>query len=103
MPLRVGLLAYPMFVVITQLSRPSAVPAFEKAEAFTPETSRRPSSLNVPMKAMRRGQKKKLLVPVGDGRYYLDRAALKRADRRSMFILVLALLGFLPLAWLMLQ
>ncbi len=103
MPLRVGLLAYPIFVLVTQLSKPTAVPAFEKAEAFSPESSRRPSSLNVPMKAMRRGLKKKLLVPVGDGRFYLDRAALRRADRRNVIVMGVALLAFIPLAWLMLQ
>lgn len=103
MPFRVGLMAYPVFVLVTQLSKPSAVPAFEKAEAFSPETSRRPSSLNVPLKAMRRALKKNLLVPVGDGRYYLDRAVLRRADRRNLLIMGVALLAFLPLAWLMLQ
>lgn len=103
MPARIGLLAYPVFVLVTQLSKPSAVPAFEKAEAFTPETSRRPTSLNVPMKAMRRALKKKLLVPVGDGRFYLDRQALRRADRRNMIVMGVSLLAFLPLAWLMLH
>ncbi|MCL4222397.1 MAG: hypothetical protein KJZ65_13620 [Phycisphaerales bacterium] len=103
MPARVGLLAYPVFVLVTQLSKPSAVPAFEKAGAFSPETSRRPSSLNVPMKAMRRALRRNLLVPVGDGRFYLDRHALRRADRRNMIIMAIGLLAFLPLAWLMLQ
>lgn len=103
MPFRVGLLAYPAFVIVAQLGKPSAVPEFEKAGAFSSETSRRPSSLNVSMKAMRRASKKGLLVPVGDGRYYLDRNALRRADRRMLFMLVGGFVAFIPLAWVLLH
>lgn len=101
MPFRIGVIAYPAFIVALQLGKPSATGAFERAGAFSPETSRRPQSLEVPMKALRRATKKKLLVPVGDGRYYLDRAALKRADRKTMIIMLATLVSFAPLVWLM--
>ncbi|GAB4383008.1 MAG: hypothetical protein Kow0022_01770 [Phycisphaerales bacterium] len=103
MPFRVGLLAYPAFVLMAQFGKASAVPEFEKAEAFSPESSRRPSSLNVSMKAVRKATKKKLLVPVGDGRYYVDREALRRSDRRMAICLIGGFIAFLPLAWVLLH
>jgi hypothetical protein len=100
MPLRIGLLAYPLMIFAVQMGRPSATAAFERAGATTPETSRRPSSLEVPMRATRRALRKKLLVPVGDGRYYLDERAVRRADRRTMILMVIATASFIPVLWL---
>lgn len=100
MPLRIGLVAYPAFLIALQLARPSAVGAFEKARSYTPETSRRPASLQVPLKAVRRAVRKGLLVPVGDGRYYLNQSAVRRRDRRTMAIFAASLVVVALLVWL---
>lgn len=101
MPMRLGVLAYPAFLIAIQLTKPSAVPAFEKAQAYSIETSRRPESLEIPRKAVRKAVEKKLLVPVGDGRYYLDQATVRKADQRSLMLMAAATVAFLPLLWLM--
>jgi hypothetical protein len=84
------------------MSRPSVIGEFDKVEAYTPETSRKPSSLGLTHKATKRAIAKKLLVSVGDGRFYLDRAAVKRSDLRSTTIMIVAFVASLPLLWLML-
>jgi hypothetical protein len=101
MSFRIGVFAYPAFILVIQMARPNAVHAFEKAGAFSLATSRKPQSLEVPRRALVRAVKKKLLLPTGDGRYYLDRHALKRSDRRTLWIMALGLLAFLPLVWVM--
>ena len=101
MPMRLAALAYPAFAAALFLSRPNAIAAFEKADAYTPETSRRPKSLNVPLKLVKKAVKKGQLIPVGDGRFYVDRNAVRKADRNKIVIAVLVLLSFLPLLWLM--
>jgi hypothetical protein len=102
MPMRIGLLAYPAFFIVLQIAKPSAVPAFEAVNAYTPETSRRPQSLEVKQKALRKAVKKKLLVPVGDGRYYLDRAAVKRRDRANLVLMGIVALTAIPVAFMVL-
>jgi len=83
------------------MSRPNAVASFEKANAYSPQTSRRPESLKVRRKLVKKAVDKGLLVAVGDGRYYLDRDAMKRADRKKMIMIALVVLTFLPLLWMM--
>lgn len=100
MPFRAAALAYPAFVAALYLSRPNAVAEFEKAGAYSPETSRRPQSLKVRRKLVKKAVNKKLLVAVGDGRYYVDKAAVRRSDRKKLILFVLTLLSFLPLLWL---
>lgn len=99
--MRIGLLAYPLLAMAVQLGKPSAVGAFERAGAISPETSRKPSSLEVPAKAVRRAVKKGLLVGVGDGRYYLDRSAVRRSDLRGLATMGFVALSFVPLVWLL--
>jgi len=101
MPFRLGILAYPAFFLVTQLARSSAVAAFEKAGAYDEATSRRAASLHVSRKAIARAMRKRLLVATRDGRYYLDRQAVRRSDRRTMLWLALGLVSFIPLVWLM--
>jgi hypothetical protein len=101
MPFRAAALAYPAAILFIQMSRSTAVPAYEKALAYDVDSSRRPSGLEVSAKSVRRAVRKRLLVPVGDGRFYLDRAAVRRSDRRSTLILVLATGAFIPLLWLL--
>jgi|GEM_PF-2753713 len=101
MPLRLAALAYPAFAAALYLSRPNAVAAYEKAGAYSRETSRRPESLEVRRKVLKKAVDKGLLIPVGDGRYYLDRDAVRQADRRKIYFWVFVLLSFLPLLWLL--
>jgi len=84
MPFRIGVVAYPLFLVALMASRTSAVSEFEKAGAFDEFTARRPESLNVRRRLVVKALEKKLLIAVGDGRYYVDRAAVKRRDRNFM-------------------
>jgi len=88
MPARVGigLLAYPLFLFGLFASRSSAVGEFERAGAIDASTSRRPESLSVPRSKVKKDLAKGLLVAVGDGRYYVDRAAVKRRDRKMVLI-----------------
>ncbi|MCA9278590.1 MAG: hypothetical protein H6815_08020 [Phycisphaeraceae bacterium] len=101
MPMKIGLFAYPAMVFMAYLSRPNAVHAFESAGAFSPETSRKPESLNVPMKALRRAVRKRLLVQATNGRYYIDRRMLRRSERQAFVLFAVALLAAVPLFWLM--
>jgi hypothetical protein len=97
MPFRLGVLAYPLFITVIYAARPNAVAAFEKADAYSPETSRRPASIAVPQKTVTKAVRKGLLVATGDGRYYVDRDAVKRRDRR---LLAMAAIGGLVLTGL---
>ena len=101
MPLRIATLAYPLMIAAVQFGKPSATAAFEDAGAVSAETSRKADSLRVPRKALARAVKKGLVVPVGDGRYYIDRAAVKRSDRRTLIITALGLLSAVPLIWIL--
>lgn len=101
MPLRIGVLLYPAALVAIQLARPNAVVEFEKAEAFSPDSGRKPGGLGVPMKAVSRAVRRGMLVATGDGRYYIDRAALKRSDRITAALMTGATLGFLAALWFM--
>lgn len=103
MPLRAGVLLYPAFLVAIHLSRPNAVAEFEKAQAFTPESARKPEGLRVPKKAVTRAVKRRMLVPLGDGRYYIDRDSLRRSDRKSAALMAGATAAFLIMLWLMLR
>jgi hypothetical protein len=101
MPFRAAALAYPAFVAALYFSRPNAVASFRKVNACSPEKSRRPKSLEVPMKLVKKAVKKGYLIPVGDGRFYLDQNAVRKSTRKKMILFVLTLLSFLPLLWLM--
>ncbi|MCA9312045.1 MAG: hypothetical protein KDA21_12610 [Phycisphaerales bacterium] len=102
MPFRVGVLAYPLFLMVIGASRADAVGPYERAEAYTPERSRRPESLNVPYKAIRRALKRGLLVAAGPGRYYLDRKAVARRDRNRLLLwgsVILSTIAMVVLLW----
>ncbi|MCA9293818.1 MAG: hypothetical protein KDA20_08390 [Phycisphaerales bacterium] len=102
MPMRIGLIAYPAFIMMMQVAKPSAVPAFEKARAFDADSARRPQSLEVRQKAVRKAVNKGLLVAAGNGRYYLDRAKVKKSDRTHLAIMGLVLLTAIPAAYFLL-
>ena len=82
----IGLLAYPLFLLGLLGSRTSAVGEFERAGAVDEPTSRRPESLNVRRSKLKKDLAKGLVVAVGDGRYYVDQAAVKRRDRKMLLI-----------------
>ena len=86
MPFRLAALAYPMVALGLLASRTSAVAEFERAGAFDESTARRPESLEVRRKLVQKAVAKKLLVAVGDGRFYVDRAATKRRDRNALVL-----------------
>ncbi len=99
MPFRIGVLMYPASLIAIHLTRPNAVAAFEKVDAFSVETSRKPASLGVPMKAVSKAVRKRLLVATGDGRYYLDRRAIKRSDQSAAVLMSVATILFIGLLW----
>ena len=101
MPMRLAALAYPAFAAGLFLSRLNAVAEFEKVNAYSPETARRPKSLQVRLKLVKKAVKKGLLIPMGDGRYYVDREAVRRSDRKKIFYFVFVLLSFVPFLWLL--
>ena len=101
MPMRLAALAYPAFAAALYLSRPNAVAAFEKVNSYSQETSRRPKSLEVSLKLTKKAVKKGHLIPVGDGRYYVDRDAVRRSDRKKMIFFVMTVLSFVPFFWLL--
>ena len=101
MPFRAAALAYPAFALALYLGRPNAVADFERAGANSPQTARRPESLKVRRKHVDKAVKRKFLIALGDGRYYVDAPAVRRADRKKMILFVLSLLTFLPLLYLL--
>ena len=101
MPMRLAALAYPAFAAALYFSRPNAVASFEKVNAYCPDTSRRPKSLDVQLKPVKKAVKKGHLVPVGDGRFYVDRVAVRRSDRKKIIFFVLTVLSFLPFLWML--
>jgi len=100
MPFRLGALGYPAMVLAIHLSKPRAVGVFEEAGAYGPDSARRPESLSAPRKGVAKAVRKGLLVRTDDGRYYVDRAAVRRADRRNLVWMLLALAAFAPVLWL---
>lgn len=101
MPLRFGVLAYPAFAFMMYFGRPSAAGVLKDAGAISPESARRPERLGVSQKALGRAVRKNLLVGLGDGRFYLDQAAARRANRKAAGVLFVTLLSFAPLVWLL--
>ncbi|MBK7405717.1 MAG: hypothetical protein IPJ41_14140 [Phycisphaerales bacterium] len=101
MPFRVGLLLYPVFLLLTARTKNSAAAKFRSAGALSPETARRPESFDLPrtLGVIQDGVRRGLLIPVGDGRYYLDLGAHKR---RRRFRLGMYLAGTLAFALLVL-
>ncbi|MCA9298440.1 MAG: hypothetical protein KDA28_05200, partial [Phycisphaerales bacterium] len=72
-----------------------------KAGADGPARSRRPESLGVTRKALTRACRRGLVVPTGDGRYHLDRDAVRRSDLRSVIWMVVGLVCLVPIVWLL--
>ncbi|MEZ6233826.1 MAG: hypothetical protein R3B68_06515 [Phycisphaerales bacterium] len=92
MPFRVGALAYPVALILLTRQMPSAASAFRKAGALSPKTARKPTSVGLSGVWLFEGAVRKgLIVPTGDGRYYLD-AAKDRARQRRLWAIVVGVL-----------
>ena len=76
-------------------SQKSATTRFIKAGASSPETARRPSSLNANADQVADAAKSGVLVAVGDGRYYVD---LPRYRARRRLLIAAMSIGFVILA-----
>lgn len=84
-----GALLFPAAVLGMLLRSKGPLDPFLQARAFTPETARRPSSLAVTnAHALRTAERAGILIPAGDGRYYIDIARYRR--RRFALLAVLA-------------
>lgn len=101
MPYRIGMVVGPIMLIASARSMGKSVPArFYDVEAFDEATSRRPASLGVDRvafinDAVRAG----LLVPVGDGRFYVDRARFVRRRARNWFLATFAAVLVMALFW----
>lgn len=104
MPLRLGAIALPIGLLLLARKMPSPLAAFRRANALSPQTARKPSTLNLPTWSIEAAQRKGLVVPTGDGRYYLD-PERDRARRRSWSIamVVTAALTVPLAAWIVLS
>ncbi len=82
MPLRIGLIAYPLFAIAVALSKGGIVSKFARAGALSPETARKPGSLSInDVEMVKSAAKRGMLVATGDGRYYVNRTKYKRRQR----------------------
>ncbi len=86
MPFRIGLVAYPLFLLLTARQKSSAASRFLAAGAVSPETARNPDSLGIPrtLGLVKSGVRTGVLVPVGDGRYFVNVRAYTR--RRNLVV-----------------
>jgi hypothetical protein len=85
MPMRIGLILYPLVPLILVGSQRGPISVFYRAGAISPETARRPQSVKAKGE-LDRSIKRGLLVPTGDGRYYVNVDAYRRRVRLSWAI-----------------
>ena len=71
---RIGLLAYPLFVLVLVLQqREYITSAFLRHGAVSPGTARKPQSVGVnSLRKLRRAVQKGAIIPVRGGRYYVN-------------------------------
>jgi hypothetical protein len=92
MPIRFGLLLYPLMIILMAWMRHSSpVAQFMKANATSPETARKPSSVGVKhMELLERPIKTRSLISTGDGRFYANVPLVKRNRRIITTLLTIA-------------
>ena len=83
--LKLGAIAFPLFVLIMAAKQKGPVKKFLKAGAISPDTARKLASVEVAgpyyiSGALKRG----VIVAVGDGRYYLDLPVYRRRRKRLL-------------------
>lgn len=86
MPMKLGLALYPLVAIGLIAHRSAAIGPFVDVDAFGPETARKPESLKVDYRAVRRAVRAGVLVPVGDGRYFVDQRAWKRRFTKQVAV-----------------
>lgn len=84
MPLRLGLLAYPLFILVLVFGKSAGtVSKFMKAGAVSLATARKPASVQVKdVELVKRAAKRGALIATDDGRYYVNTERLQRVRRR---------------------
>lgn len=94
MPMRIGLIAYPLFVIAIAASKGGVVSKFAKANAFSPETARKPASLSIrDTDSVCAAAKRGLLIATANGLYYVNQTRYRR--RQRLTIAALAALGII--------
>jgi hypothetical protein len=82
-----GALIMPLAILAMLLRDRGPVSKFLKAGATSPETARKPRSLEITNPDLYSGAiRRRILVSAGDGRYWVDVVALKRSRRRLIII-----------------
>lgn len=84
--LKLGMVAYPLVAVGMIAHKNAAIGPFVDVNAFTPDTARKPESLKVDYRAVRRAVRTGVLVPVGDGRYFVDEPRWKKRFIRNLVV-----------------
>ena len=102
MPLRLGLIAYPLLAAGYLASRTGPVAKFIKAGATSPEHARRPTSLGIERPSVLSDPVRSgTLQRLADGRYFVDLAIVRRRRRRVLLVLSLVgLVSTILLLWL---
>jgi hypothetical protein len=103
MPLRIGILAYPAAVlVLLLLQSRGPVGKFLKAGAISPDTARKPRSLELTNReAVEAAVKSGVLVRLPDGRIYVNLAVHRRRRAWLVGVVSAMIAGFLvALTWL---
>ena len=86
MPLKLGMVAYPVVAMGMIAHKNAAIGPFTDVNAFSTDTARKPESLKVDYRAVRRAVKAGVLIAVGDGRYFVDQKAWKRRFTRNLIV-----------------
>ena len=102
MDFKIGIILFPLMILGMILKQKGPAALFVKLGAVSPETARRPPEMKLGQQyqlpdLVKRG----VLVPAGDGRYWVDRAILRR--RRwfwTIAMLILAALLLVAVYWL---
>jgi len=72
----------PLMMVLLALQKPGPVRTLSKAEADAPERARKPATLGLAEPPLAPLARAGIVVREADGRIWLDRAALRRRQRR---------------------
>lgn len=93
MPMRWGFALYALASIVILVAKPGPVGRYARARAFSAGMARRPESLEIKNASalLENPVRSGLLVPVGDGRYYLD--PLKYRRRRRLLWGAIAVAG----------
>ena len=76
----------PLMMVLIALQKPGPVRALSKAEADAPDRARKPSTLGIAEPPLAPLVRAGIVVREADGRIWLDRAALRRRQRRIALV-----------------